>query len=186
MIFRIANTSDTQKIAQLHARSWQQNYSGSFSKDFLENKVHADRLSVWEERLKSTSTNQYILLAEENMELVGFCCAYFNENKEYGTYLDNLHVSKKGSGKGLGTKLIHFLITEMAVRSNHRFYLWVLENNHSAIRFYENLNGERAETLQANDIGDASFSKIRYVWKNIEDLKLLIAIKLKAYECGGV
>ena len=182
MVFRQANKTDAARIAQLHAVNWQQNYRGSFSDYYLDHEVHADRLAVWQERLRSAAENQYIVLAEEQGDLLGFCCAYFNEHQHYGTYLDNLHVSEKASGKGIASRLIQDLVQEISNRNNHEFYLWVLENNQSAISFYDNLKGQPIEAVEANDIGDAIFIKIRYVWKNLHDLQLLINAKLKGHE----
>lgn len=41
--------------------------------------MHLDGLIVWKERYLNLSVNQYILIAEEDGILLGFCCAYVNE-----------------------------------------------------------------------------------------------------------
>lgn len=181
--FRVADRSDYKKIAELHAKSWQQNYRGTFSDNFLNEEVHRERLAVWEERFLLPSENQYVLLVEEDGMLLGFCCAYIDENDSYGSYLDNLHVSSKANGRGLGTLLMQKLAEEINRRHGmDKLYLWVLDTNEAAIDFYERLKGRREETIKADDIGDTEFWKVRYVWDSLRILEERINTKLEQYE----
>ncbi|MFT6934201.1 MAG: ribosomal protein S18 acetylase RimI-like enzyme [Maribacter sp.] len=181
--FRQASKEDYGNIATLHATNWQQNYRKCFSDYFLDYEVHLDRQIVWKERCLNPSANQYILLAEEERMLLGFCCAYVDESPLYGSYLDNLHVSAMANGKGLGTLLMQGLINEITTRAGmDKMYLWVLDSNDAAINFYDKLKGRRAETLKADDIGDIEFWKIRYVWDDLVKLKEVVNAKLQQYE----
>jgi ribosomal protein S18 acetylase RimI-like enzyme len=178
MVFRNGTLNDVERIANLHAVSWQQNYRESFSADFLDKKAHADRLHIWQGRFANFSKNQYLLLSEEEGKLLGFICAFFNQDKMFGTYLDNLHVASNAQGKGVGTKLMVALAKEIQRRNNEMgFYLWVLKTNKSAISFYERLGGSAIETIEADDIGDTTFFKIRYVWKDVNILLNLLKVK---------
>lgn len=177
--FRAADRGDYKNIAALHSKSWQQNYRGTFSDNFLNEEVHRERLAVWKERFLVPSENQYVVLAEEDGLVLGFCCAYIDESESYGNYLDNLHVSSKAKGRGLGTLLVQKLIEEIKGRNGmDKLYLWVLDSNEVAIDFYDKLKGRREETIKADDIGDAEFWKIRYVWDNLVTIEELINNKL--------
>jgi len=182
IVFRQAHKEDALKIAQLHAINWQQNYRGIFSNHFLDNEVVSDRLAVWKERCVNPPDNQHIILAEEGDVLLGFSCTYFNADILYGAYLDNLHVSAKAMGRGIGSKLMGRLANEIINRNGNEFYLWVLEKNMAAISFYDNLKGERVESVEASDIGDVKFVKTRYAWKNLKELQSLVNSKLNRYE----
>ena len=110
-----------------------------------------------------------MLLAEEDGNLLGFMYAYFNHDAQFGTLLDNLHVSLNSQGKGLGTQLMVLLAKEILKRNNEKgFYLWVLDSNAAAISFYDNLGGVAVETVESNEIGDKPFFKIRYVWDDAD------------------
>lgn len=168
MIFRTGTSNDIERIAKLHAVSWQQNYRESFSADFLDNLAFDNRLKEWAKRLQHPAENQYVILAEEEGIILGFICAYFNENAQFGTLLDNLHVSLNTQGKGVGTKLIVALAEEIIHRNrDNSIYLWVLDTNVAAISYYEKIGGTAIETVESTDIGDKPFLKIRYVWENI-------------------
>jgi len=182
LIFRKATHKDIHTIAALHTISWQENYRGAFSDYYLDNEVLPNRIKVWQERLQNPSENQHVIIAEENGKLLGFVCAYFNEDNTYGTYLDNLHVGAKAKGKGIGSKLMEKLVEEVIKCNGKSMYLWVLEDNNDAITFYTNLNGKSIDKVLADDIGDADFIKIRYVWTDVLELKNFITAKIVTRE----
>lgn len=183
MNFRIAKASDADKIANLHALSWQQNYRQSFSAKFLDEQVFEERLLVWRKRLEQPLKNQYVLLAENNENLMGFICSYFNEHADYGTYLDSLQVHAGVKGMGIGTQLMAKLAKEIVNQEFAQgFYLWVLTANPAAIGFYNRIGGSPLETVEGNDIGDAVFLKTRYVWDNMNELLKLIEFKNKGWK----
>jgi|AntAceMinimDraft_5_1070358.scaffolds.fasta_scaffold00125_31 ribosomal protein S18 acetylase RimI-like enzyme len=156
--FREAGTTDYENIARLHATRWQENYRGSFSDHFLDVEVLPERLAVWKERCFHSPENRYIVLAEEDGMLLAFCCAYVNKDAIYSTYLDNLHVSVKANGKGLGTLLMHRLINEIRTRNGaSNMYIWVLQNNKVAIDFYDKLKGSSEKPTLSDDIGERTF-----------------------------
>jgi ribosomal protein S18 acetylase RimI-like enzyme len=168
-VFREAKPADADPIANLHAQSWQQNYRGVFSDDFLNNEVLDNRLYEWTKHLQNLSDNHYLILAEENGNLLGFIYAYFGHDPQFGTLLDNLHVRLNIQGKGLGTQLMVLLAKEILKRNKEKgFYLWVLDSNADAISFYDNLGGMAVEKVESNEIGDKPFFKIRYVWDDAD------------------
>ncbi|WP_430427945.1 N-acetyltransferase family protein [Maribacter litoralis] len=165
MIYRKATAADVADIATLHAKSWQQHYRASFSAHFLDHLAFENRLKEWENRFQHHTDDQFVLLAEDEGELLGFMCAYFDHDDKYGTLLDNLHVSLQAQGKGIGTKLMTTLAQEiLAIDSGNNFYLWVLDTNAAAIAYYEKVGGFAIERVESNDIGDKTFVKIRYYW----------------------
>ena len=169
--FRKATIKDSKAIAELHTRSWQQNYRGAFSDEYLDNLALEDRIKVWSERLNDPSANQQVVLAIHESTLVGFICAYFDDSVMYGTLVDNLHVSSELRGMGVGSQLIAMIAKE--IQANHTdsgMYLWVLEQNTAAHHFYKSLEGEVMETIPGNDIGDRQIMKTRYHWSNVEPL----------------
>lgn len=169
--FRSANESDVKGIAALHVKSWQQNYRGALSDEFLDDKAPSERLKVWESRFKDINPDQKVIVAENANEIVGFVCVFLNHSQEYGSLLDNLHVSSAMQGRGIGYQLMNLAANEI---QNHLqdsdMYLWVLEQNVKAIKFYKSLGGEEVETVHEMDIGDRPVTKSRYYWKSLEKL----------------
>lgn len=178
MMLREATAADVEKIAKLHSVSWQQNYRASFSAEFLDDLAFDNRLNEWNKRFEHPSDNQFVFIAEEDGEFLGFMCAYFSHDVQYGTLLDNLHVSLNTQGKGIGTRLIAALAEEIVQRNGENgFYLWVLNTNIAAIKYYEKIGGVAIETVESNDIGDKTFLKIRYYWQNASEFLENVRVK---------
>ncbi len=170
-IFRTATKEDADSIAALHAKNWQLNYRGMLDDHYLDNQVVDDRKKVWRGRLSDPDPSLCLILAEEDSELIGFGCLFFDENEEYGAYLDNLHVAAEHSGKGIGKRLMSALASAVKQRGQRLdMYLWVLTENHGAIKLYEKLKGQRKEQLWERELGNQPVEKIRYYWPDVSEL----------------
>ncbi len=171
VVYRSAVVADAMAIAQLHAKSWQENYRGAFSDVYLDELALSDRQQVWRNRFDNPALGQRVIIAESNGLIVGFACLFLEEDAIYGTLLDNLHVSKDVQGMGVGRRLMSLVAEEISNSPSHSaMYLWVLENNKAAQRFYDSCGGEQLETVEGNDIGDKPIMKIRYYWQSLEKL----------------
>ncbi|QSA20557.1 N-acetyltransferase, partial [Vibrio furnissii] len=91
MEIKVAEYSDFERIAHLHALSWQINYANILDKDYLDNEALQDRLLIWQTRLTNPPFNQHILLIEDEGVLCGFICAFGNHDFEKGTIIESLH-----------------------------------------------------------------------------------------------
>lgn len=169
MLIRTATESDIQSIAQLHAESWKQSYRGMLSDDYLDNLVDQERLDCWQQRLTNPTEGQYILLAEENNQLVGFICIFLHANPQWGTLIDNLHVRPNVKGKGIG-KVLMKEISQWLLKNNHNeaIYLWVLEKNIPAQKFYDHIQGQNCELclVPVTPALGGQLSHFRYAWEN--------------------
>jgi GNAT superfamily N-acetyltransferase len=154
----------------LHADSWRRHYRGAYSDEFLDGDVLADRLAVWSERLRERDPRRRTILAEDG-RLVGFANVAFDEDPTWGALLDNLHVSWTHARRGIGTRLLG--LTAEAVRERPErtgLYLWVLEQNRGAQRFYEACGAERVGGAPVDPPGGVagrltgSPMKLRYAW----------------------
>lgn len=168
---RSAVKNDWQAIATLHAKSWQQNYRGTFSDHFLDNEVLIDRFTVWKDRLESPKRNQFIHIVETENSFVAFVCGNIDEDSEYGTLIDNLHVDSKFIGQRIGEKLMISAARFLEEKDKTSMYLWVLTSNAKAIKFYERMGGKALETVNDFDIGDREITKTRYYWSSLKLIK---------------
>lgn len=169
--YRIATREDARRIAQLHALSWQQNYKGILTDEYLDHQVRDDRMQVWQKRLANENTQQYILLAFDEQVLCGFACSFLDKDPTWGALLDNLHVFGDWKGKGIGAELMKRSakwVHETDPASH--FYLWVLEGNKGAIRFYKRMGGEIQDTLLDDLPGGSQANVLRFVWTDVAGL----------------
>jgi len=168
---RAATSNDAEAIAQLHAESWRTAYRGIYRDEYLDSDVADDRLHVWTGRFASPSDNQFVMLATEGEDLLGFVCAYGKHDVRWGTLIDNLHVRPGQQGRGIGRQLL----AAGAAWSRERYpeaplHLWVLDGNTKARHFYERLGAEPHESAVNEPPGGGSAIGWRYVWPSPEVL----------------
>lgn len=167
--YRPAGPADADAIALLHTRSWRENYRGAFSDAFLDRELPDERLRVWRARLEAPPRNQRVQLAVDAMSLVGFVCAYGAQDSRWGSLVDNLHVAHAVKRSGIGASLMRHAGGWLARSyANLGVYLWVLEQNASARRFYERLGAENAGVSVMETHGGAVVRSCRYIWRRPE------------------
>ncbi len=148
--FRDATAEDALLIAHIHAKSWQTHYRGICTDHYLDHEVIGDRSKAWVERFASANTDQHVRLAlGDGGEVLGFVCTFLDYHKEYGAYLDNLHVVTKYQGCGIGKALMGASALWVASRDPaSTLYLHVLDKNEPAIAFYERIGGKLIDTYE--------------------------------------
>ena len=153
------------------AESWRVHYRGAYRNWYLDGDVVEDRVRVWEERLATPALNQFVVLAEEDDDLIGFACAYGRHDETWGSLLDNIHVRPEYQRRGFGAGLV----AEVAAwcRANYAdcgLYLWVLEQNHPAQRFYQRLGASDQGGEISEPSGGGQIHGRRYAWKAVPNL----------------
>jgi len=168
---RMAVAADAVAIANLHAQSWRIAYRGMLSDEFLDKHVVGERTALWQERFRVPAANQYVLVAEVDGAMTGFACAYGGEDQEWGSFLDNLHVTPERKREGIGSTLMQD-VARWSLKSWPQcgMYLWVLESNMPAIQFYEKLGGRLAGEGKWNPPDGGAYRKLRYAWDDLGEL----------------
>lgn len=174
MWYRRTNAKDAGAIATLHAESWRVAYRGALRDEFLDGDVFTDRATQWGARLSAPPENQLVIVAEDDDGPAGFACAYGRDDERWGTLLDNLHVRRERQRHGTGARLL----AEVAAWTLEHYpdaglYLWVVEQNRDAQRFYRKLGAEDRGGDVWMPPGGGSTPTRRYVWTNGESLGAL-------------
>ena len=104
--------------------------------------------------------------------MTAFYLSTCGHDEAWGSLLDNIHVRREYQRRGVGAALV----AEVAAwcRANYAdcgLYLWVLEQNRPAQRFYQRLGasdhgGEISEPPRGGQIDGR-----RYAWKAVPDLQ---------------
>lgn len=178
MIYRPARMTDKEPIARLHADSWRRSYRGLFSDRFLAEEADADRLQVWTQRLAAAAENQFVYVADQNGEVQGFVCVYAQDDPQWGSLIDNLHIAHAVKRQGLGRNLMLQASRWLAQRhADTGVYLWVMEANQPARRFYETFGAKNAGVIdKPNPVGGGSARNCRYVWASPRQLQQVAGV----------
>ena len=143
--FRGAHAGDAEQVAALHTASWRRHYRRAYADSYLDGDVLADRRAVWAARLAEPGGNITVLV-EDDVGLAGFVHVVLDEDAEWGSLIDNLHVALPHQRTGLGTALLARAAQGILERaSGPATYLWVLEQNIAAQQFYRARGGARVE-----------------------------------------
>lgn len=143
-----AATPDTiaPLIAGLHAASWKVAYRGIFADAYLDGAVEAERLGHWQRRVPElVAGNGEIFLARLGQEAVGFVCVEIGPEREWGAFVDNLHMLPRLRGRRIGALLLARAAEWARAHGESQLYLWVFEANQQARRFYEREGWHAAE-----------------------------------------
>lgn len=171
MRIREANEADAESIARVHTASWRTAYRGALSDAYLDGPIEAERSELWRGRFARPAENQFVAVAEFPGHIVGFVCAYGGHDQHWGTFLDNLHVAQEHMRQGIGAQLMG-QVASWSARAYPRqgIYLWVLQSNTAAQRFYERLGGENAGSDVWKPPDGIALPKLRFVWRHAEAL----------------
>lgn len=166
MHYRPATPADAERIATLHARSWQETYRGIMPDDFLDEEVDAERWENWQDAFRINPSNRLITVAEADGQLAGFASTFTRRDPVYGALLDNLHVSAAYKGQGVGRQLMRQAAEWVQQQQPvSPFYLWVYEQNYKARRFYDSLGAINQEAIR----GEYA-AVLRYTWPDTQTL----------------
>jgi GNAT superfamily N-acetyltransferase len=167
--FRHARASDEDAIAALHAESWRHAYRGLLPDAYVDHDVFADRAALWRQRFGEPERQlvTVTIVAERDDGIIGFAHSVADDDPEWGTLLDNLHVRFDAQRLGIATRLVAETarwLQQHAVSPG--LHLWVLEGNARARRFYDALGG-RITGRGVSSEGGGSAPCLRYSWSRI-------------------
>jgi len=142
-----------------------------YSDEFLDGDLVGERLGVWRPRLSDPPSNQFVCLATDGGTLAGFVCGYADEDPKWGSLIDNLHVAIDFRRAGIASELMGRAADWFTANAvSPAVYLWVIEQNAGARRFYETLGAANAETVALTLQSGNPGRTCRYVWPDASAL----------------
>ncbi|MEM7321635.1 MAG: GNAT family N-acetyltransferase [Actinomycetota bacterium] len=167
---RDAEPGDAEAMGLAHALAWQVAYRGMVADSYLD----AIEVPVWVDRWRRILAGELAaegvdppenVVAEVDGEVVGFA----NVGRFRGAPDDPslgelwaMYVHPDHWGTGAGYELMQATMAVFQKQKFERVYLWVLEDNQQARRFYER-QGWRAETeTMTGEFGGEPVAEIRY------------------------
>ena len=161
--FRDAVPGDAMLISRLFAASWRVAYRGIVPQHYL------DRLpdEYWLPSVRAWLMSGCFsaVLACEGDTAIG--CVIFGRGRDEA-YADwgeivSLYLLPEHMRRGIGTALMQRALAAMRTDGYSRFYLWAIEGNSAADRFYHKLGFRLTEEAVDYKIGGGDVRDIRYV-----------------------
>lgn len=132
MLIRAAQDRDAEALAPLHVRVWDEAYAGLMPQQVIDERKAEPmtaKVERWRTRLARPEGTTWV--AEDAGALVGFVSAGPGRDGSGDLEVMALYIRSSHYDTGLGHRLLATAIGDRPA------YLWVLEGNARAIRFYE-------------------------------------------------
>ena len=170
--YRPITASDAATIARIHATSWRSVYRGILPDPYLDREIDNDRLTHWQRRLSAPTERDVGVLALQDGAPVGFIFAVRDEDKGWGSMLDNLHVLPEHKGHGIGRGLMREVVASLTRAGSTRgLHLWVYEANADACSFYERHGAAFLHAEVVDTAGGGRARALVYGWTSLTALR---------------
>jgi ribosomal protein S18 acetylase RimI-like enzyme len=176
VVFRTATVDDAAMLASMHVASWRETYVGMLPDAMLAALSVDRRTAMWEQILREAAApgSTIVHLAVIDGKLAGFgsCGGQRNENlklKGFNGEIGAIYVLQAFQRRGLGSRLLRTMASDLVSRTFTAASLWVLKDNAVARRFYERYGG-RVIGEREDRRGDIVLAELAYGWAELEQL----------------
>jgi len=157
-IRKIVNTDDFNAISRIYALSWKSAYKNIVPQEFLD-ELPENR---WADVLRHSSYDNFVMLKNgEYIGTSGVCPARDEGMDDWGEIM-SIYLLPEYFGKGFGKPLFVNSVSALLDKGYDKIYIWVLERNVMARRFYEKNDFSFSDT-KLKSIGGKELTLVRYV-----------------------
>ena len=173
-----ANLKHADIIGEIHAKAWKQAYENLFPLEFIETDTVEKRKEEFLSSCKDKEIDYFLIYVSEKP--IGIIKIRHYENI---CEILSIYLLKKYWNKGFGLQAIQYILK---IYSSNEIYLWTLEANVNAQKFYEK-HGFRTtkETRKINRGKEYIQLKYNYRGNSLPKEKNCCSYKFMAEETNG-
>lgn len=156
-------TDDRMEISRIYEESWRFACQGIIPQSYLDS-IPEGR---WAPNLENPDWKTLVCIV--NGKIVGtssFCKSRFEQFPGWGEVI-SIYLLPAYMGKGYGKALMKTALSELKKLGYEKVFLWVLEENTGARKFYEQLGFQPADDVLNDQIGGKDLREVRYIYRNI-------------------
>lgn len=159
----IRATADmAEELADVHVRAWQATYRGIFPDEYLDNLTPEKRAKTFRRVVTASPEEFYLFRVGGKAAGMAILCPAREEGAErFHGELGAIYFLPEYWGKGYGRQAIDFCFGRFRERGYRKLYLWVIENNDRARRFFVNAGFAPDGPRKEIQVGK-SLTQIRY------------------------
>ncbi|MDD4159496.1 MAG: GNAT family N-acetyltransferase [Synergistaceae bacterium] len=159
-IRRFLETDNIDDVSRVYAKSWKSAYCGIVPQDYLDS-IPENR---WSKILINELSNLWIV--SDGKQIIGSSTYALARDEKYSGWgeIISIYLLPSYFHLGIGTKLLRASMNELFSMGYENIYLWVLEDNFSARRFYEKNGFKMKEDTMQSVIGGKLLNEIRYIY----------------------
>jgi len=151
-VIRIAEQKDANAVSTLLQTVFSEAYGQALDKEVLEEHLEG---CFSEAVIRGDFQTYTYFVIEKDLQLLG--ALKIDLDDKHKAEIDKLYVLKEARAHGIGALLMNTAIEWSTKQNATHIYLYVWEENHSAIRFYEKHQFEKVGTTQIY-VGKTTFS----------------------------
>ena len=86
------------------------------------------------------------------------------ENTNIDSEIIAIYVDYDKSGKGIGRKLVEYVMTDLKNKQKNKMIIWCLEKNKNARKFYEKMGGKLINDEKYFEKADKKYKEVGYIY----------------------
>ena len=161
-IHKVTETDDFNAIGEIYAQSWKTACRGIVPQDFLDELAG----SRWAKVLSGSKYDSYVIREDRKYIGTSSIGAAREEKMAGWGEIISIYLLPEYFGKGYAEPLFKRAVNALCEKGCTNIYLWVLNENIRAQRFYEKHGFHNSGEAALIDIAGAELTEIRYI-KNI-------------------
>lgn len=157
----LRESDDRLAISKVYEESWKYVYKGIVPKEYLDSIQEGAWVSCLD------TEGRYTLVMTDGQKIVGtssFCRSRMTEMANYGEII-SIYLLPEYMGKRYGRLLLNAVIHELKNMGFEEIFLWVLEDNHRARKFYEKSGFRKSNQYIEDCIGGKRLKEVQYCYE---------------------
>lgn len=160
-IRQIKQTDDRFVISHIYEESWKFAYRDMIPQSYLDSIPDGH----WVSNLDKEGMNSLIMIENDIfVGTAGYCKSRFSDFDGFGEIV-SIYLLPQYIGKGYGKYLMDAVIDELSKLGYRDIFLWMLEENHRARKFYEKFGFIRSDRYLDDNIGGKKLRGVQYVYR---------------------
>lgn len=156
----IRQSDDRLAISKVYEESWKYAYQGIVPQKYLESIPEGK----WAAHIEEDGRNNLIMILDGKIiGTSGFSQSRIPEMDGFGEII-SLYLLPEYMGNGYGAVLLQAAMAELEKMGYDKMFLWVLEKNENARRFYEKSGWIQSERCTYSNIGGKELREVQYCY----------------------
>ena len=154
---------DIEQIVDINIKDWKKVYRGIIDDDILDNLNRDKKRKKWQKHYNIGN----VIVAEKAGEVIGYCRYDDNaeyENRDIDSEIIALYVDCDKLGRGVGRKLVEYVINDLKIKNKSKMIIWCLEKNKNARKFYEKIGGRLIDDEKYFEIEGREYKEVGYIY----------------------
>ncbi len=163
IVIREVKYEDIEQIVDININDWKKVYKGIIDDTTLDNLDRNEKIEKWRQHYNIGN----VIVAEENGKILGYCryddnVAY--ENSDIDSEIIAIYVDYDSLGKGIGRKLVEYVMNDLKNKSKNKMIIWCLEKNENGRKFYEKIGGKLMTDEKYFEKDGKRYKEVGYVY----------------------